>query len=565
MTLRIGLVACGIALTVFAFGQSGFKGTVTASGTPVKSARVTLYKNGLSYFSELRTNAFGKFNFADVPAGSYNLGVAALSYDYETLNVSTNGAIQVKNFALQPEMEQGRWDIVGNTEPEFFDGTDIAVLQKDGDVFFCHDTVEPVLFNPVTGTKSFPNGSELASGCMNGTVLATGETIFFGGQEGDAPENFRLAVRYVRAFTPAQNFWRFLDDLQQLNGRWYPGLARLSDGSLLIMGGGTRPDAARTSTCELFNIGTEKCTFTGSMLNPCEFPPTALLYTGEVLATWSPPQLYNTATGQWRATGNFNQPNRGWPDHSDHSIVVLNDGRVVAVGIRPGSSEYQNMVEIYNPSTGTWSMASNPGMSRFQTEVVQLPDGHILSAGGESTIPNPPVENVLNIVKRCDIYDPILDSWRQVAEMNWFREYHAVTLLVPDGRVLMTGGTKIKFQYGPTSADIEAFVPPYLLRGVRPKIGALTKTKFIRGESLTVPITPATKITNMVLMGTESTTHWVSGGVPRRLVIPVTQVGSSVQFKLPLNRNKLPLGNYMMFAMVDDIPSVAKIISVVAN
>jgi alkylation response protein AidB-like acyl-CoA dehydrogenase len=49
------------------------------------------------------------------------------------------------------------------------------------------------------------------------------------------------------------------------------------------------------------------------MLNVCEFPPSALLYTGEVLATWSPPQLYNPQSGQWRATGNFVQPTRGWP------------------------------------------------------------------------------------------------------------------------------------------------------------------------------------------------------------------------------------------------------------
>ena len=66
------------------------------------------------------------------------------------------------------------------------------------------------------------------------------------------------------------------------------------------------------------------------MLNPSEFSPGALLTTGEVLITWSPPQLYDVTSGQWRATGNFVQPNRGWPNHSDHSTVVLADGRVLA-------------------------------------------------------------------------------------------------------------------------------------------------------------------------------------------------------------------------------------------
>src|SRR5690606_17161554 len=117
---------------------------------------------------------------------------------------------------------------------------------------------------------------------------------------------------------------------------------------------------------------------------------------------------------------------------------------------------------------------SNPGLVRFQTEVVQLPDGRVLAAGGEAKEPNPPVDDVLGIVKWSDLYDPNTDAWRRVADMNWFREYHAVTLLLPDGRVATTGGTRIKFQYGPTSADIEAFVPPYLFRGVRPQITSMS-------------------------------------------------------------------------------------------
>ena len=40
---------------------------------------------------------------------------------------------------------------------------------------------------------------------------------------------------------------------------------------------------------------------------------------------------YNPNIEQWRFTGNFNQPNRGWPGHADHSIIVLDDGRVLAV------------------------------------------------------------------------------------------------------------------------------------------------------------------------------------------------------------------------------------------
>lgn len=340
-------------------------------------------------------------------------------------------------------------------------------------------------------------------------------------------------------------------------------LARLADGSLLAMGGGTCCAAVRTETCERMDLGTLMWSYTGSMLNPCEFPPSALLHTGNVLATWSPPQLYDPATGLWQATGNFIQSTRGWPDHSDHSLVVLGDGRALAMGIRkPAGTTNSIMGEIFDPVTESWSLTSNPGVVRFQTEVTQLPEGRVLVAGGETQAAPPPLPDVLGIVKWCDLYDIATNTWRRVADMTWFREYHAVTLLVPDGRVLTTGGTRIKFQYGPTTADIEALSPPYLFRGLRPQITQICTRQARRGQMIALEVFPAMTPTSAVLMGHGAHTHWVDGGVPRQLVLPVQQAASSVCVTLPTDPNVLPLGYYMLFAMVDDIPSVANTVRV---
>jgi hypothetical protein len=545
------------------FGQNTVTGTITASGSPVVNGRVTLFTLSLSQFYETRTAANGQYTLNSLPAGTYRLGVAAPRSEYQETGITLSGGTVTRNFTLSPETQAGRWDIVGNTAPEFLDGTDIAILMADGKIFYCHDTADPILFDPVTGAKSFPAGSGLPSGCMNGTLLGDGRLIFFGGQEGEDPGNFRYATRYVRTYSPISNSWTRLADLQYPDGRWYPGLARLANGSLLIMGGGTRPNAARTDTCELFDLATQTTLYTGSMLNACEFPPSALLYTGEVLATWSPLQLYNPTTGQWRLTGNFNQPVRGWPDHSDHSLVILEDGRALALGIRKVGNNNNNVIgEIYNPTTGTWSLTANPGLLRLQPEVVALPDGRILTAAGETQQNPPPVPNVLGVVKWCDLYDPTLNTWRRVADMNQFREYHALALLVPDGRVLMTGGTRIKFQTGPTSADVEAYTPPYLLRGVRPQITAISTTVPSRGNMLQLTIAPQTRLTSVVLMGAGATTHWVDGGVNRRIVLPVNQTGNVATVTLPTDPNILQTGHYLLFAMVDDIPSVAQIINI---
>jgi hypothetical protein len=536
-------------------------GTATEDGFAVAGARVTLFTPGLGQFLEQRTGAMGEYRFAAVPPGSYLLGVAALGREYQEQAVAVGEAPLEVNFALGPEVEPGRWDVIGNTLPEFFDATDIAVLLADGRIFFCHDTMDPLLYDPVANKKVFPAPSGKEQGCMNASLLADGRLLMAGGQEGSAPGNFKLAVPWVKTYDPATDQWKNLPDMQLDEGRWYTGMARLADGSLLVMGGGTRPDAERTDTCERFDLATNEWSFTGSMLAPTEFPPSALLHTGEVLMTWYPPQLYDPTSGEWRATGNFVQPVRLWPGHSDHSIVVMADGRVAALGIRKGPAGNSQMGEIYDPESETWSLTSNPALLREQAEVAQLPDGRILVAGGDTQSANPGVPSVLGIVKWSDLYDPAVDSWRRVADLNRFAEYHAVTVLIPDGRVVTTGGTTIKFQYGPTSADIEAFSPPYLFRGVRPQI-TVADASAARGGAIDFGVFPATSLTSVVVMGVQSHTHWVDAGVQRRLVLPVEQDGGTAKLTLPSDPNVLPLGHYILFAMVDDIPSNGVVVRV---
>ena len=562
-----------VAFLVMAFlSTPAFVSAATVSGEvrrsappndPIANARVTIFDVSLAMFKEARTDGAGIYSIPNVPSGNYQIGCAALRFEYVQQSVTVGAGNLQRNFSVGPETHPGAWNIIGNTSPEVLDATDIAVLLPSGQIFYCHDTEDPILFDPVTGTKSFPSGSNLESGCMNGSLLPDGTVIFAGGQDGDQPGEFVNAVRWVKKFIPASDTWEQLADLVHPLGRWYPGMTRLADGSFLVMGGGQCCNAARTDTAERFDLATQTWSYTGSMINAAEFPPSALLYTGEVLITWSPPQLYNTSSGQWRVTGNLNQPNRSWPGHSDHSIVVLDDGRVLAIGVLKGPNNNMVMGEVYDPSTETWSFTSNPGLVRLQPEVVQLPDGRVFVGAGESEATPQPVPNSLGIVKWTDLYDPVTNSWRRMADMNWFREYHAVTLLIPDGRVVTTGGTRIKFQVGPTSDDIEAFSPPYLFRGVRPQIASISTSMPTRGSQLTLNITPTTQLTNVVLVGTQTTTHWIDGGIPRRLVLPFQQSSSTVAASLPTDPNVLPLGHYMVFAMVDDIPSEAAIVQVV--
>ena len=79
------------------------------------------------------------------------------------------------------------------------------------------------------------------------------------------------AVNKVKAFDPHSGAWEDWPDL--LQPRWYPGLARLADGRLLLFGGGQQPNAIRTATCEILDPRTQQSTPTGSLLKAGGFGP----------------------------------------------------------------------------------------------------------------------------------------------------------------------------------------------------------------------------------------------------------------------------------------------------
>jgi hypothetical protein len=556
-----GYATRGIAITIGAGAPAAVRGTVRAraNGAPVGSARVTVFTPGLGAFHEARTDAAGAFALPVVARGLYRFGVAARDFEYVEVDLAVGAGPVVRDMQLDPEAHPGGFAIIGNTLPETLDATDIAILLPDGRILYCHDTLDPIVFDPVTSQKTLPASSNLEQGCMNVTLLEDGSAILIGGQDSG---NFRDATRMVKTWSAA-NGWRRIADLLHTRGRWYPGLARLADGDLLVIGGGQRPDASRTNTCEIFDQLAGAWRFVAPVAQPVEFPPCALLHGGSVLKTWGGCELYDPRSTTWSATGQLVAGNRGYPGHSDHSLVVLTDRRALAVGIRTSLAGPQAaMVESYDPQSGQWSARSSPVLKREQCEVVYLPDGRVLVAGGDVANQATTVPQLYGIVKWCDLYDPAADRWRRVADLLQFREYHAVTLLVPDGRVVTTGGTNIKFRNPPLSADIEAFSPPYLFRGVRPRIANLSATVLRRGDPLAFDVFPGTRLTKVVLLGTGAHTHWVDAGVMRRLELDVAQSGTRVSLTLPADPNELPAGHYLLFAMVDDIPSVARIVRV---
>ena len=151
-----------------------------------------------------------------------------------------------------------------------------------------------------------------------------------------------------------------------------------------------------------------------------------------------------------------------------------------------------------------------------------------------------------------------------MAAMNRYIHYHNVTVLVPDGRVIATGGAGITSDrsFAGDDSSIEAFEPPYLFRGVRPRIDSLSRTEMVLGSNFTFKVSFALALTKVALVSARATSHWVDGGPQRYLSLDFSQNGADVQATIPSDPVRALAGYYILFAMVDDIPSVGRIVRV---
>jgi len=68
--------------------------------------------------------------------------------------------------------------------------------------------------------------------------------------------------------------------------------------------------------------------------------------------------------------------------------------------------------------------------------------------------------------------------------------------------------------------------------------------------------------TSVILVGTAARTHFMNSGNSRPLELPFMKDGTRVTVTIPREADAAPLGHYMLFVMVDDIPSVAAIVKI---
>jgi N-acetylneuraminic acid mutarotase len=203
----------------------------------------------------------------------------------------------------------------------------------------------------------------------------------------------------------------------------------LPDGQVLEAGGGI----GNLTSAELYNPATGTWTLTGSMNTARDGQTATLLGDGEVLvagggetATGSA-ELYNPAAGTWTLTGNLNTNRYG------ATATLLANGEVLVAGGNPENGTFTPLssAELYNPTTGTWTLTGSMTTPREDQTATRLANGEVLVAGG--------LNSGATAMASAELYNPATGKWTATGSMTAAREAGNATLL-PDGDVLATAG-----------------------------------------------------------------------------------------------------------------------------
>ncbi|WP_158867385.1 galactose oxidase-like domain-containing protein [Leifsonia sp. AG29] len=407
------------------------------------------------------------------------------------------------------------------------------------------------LLDPVSGTYiQVPNGA-VDLFCAGQAVLADGRIAVVGG----TATSGGLGITAVSAFDPSTNTWSALKPMN--HPRWYPTGTTLGDGRVLVTSGSNTSSTDIVQTPEVYNPPTNTWTdLTTATKDIPYYPFMYQLPDGRVLQAGASEQgtltqALDLSTQKWTTIDSRVLDGASITNYAPGKF--LKAGTASDGGFTGTSANTAYTLDMNQPNP-TWQATAPMAYARSFVDLTNLPDGTVLATGGGTDKSG---QDLSKAVKPAEIWNPATGTWTTVASLTAPRLYHSVAVLLPDGRVFVSGGggdTGVADQL-----SYQIYSPPYLFKGARPTITSAPSTLQYGGSAF-VQTPDAASITSVSLIRTGSDTHAFDQNT-RGMQLSFTQAAGGLNVQLPPNGNWAPPGYYMlMIVNGKGVPSTAAMV-----
>ncbi len=407
--------------------------------------------------------------------------------------------------------------------------------------------------------------------CSGHVLLSDGRLFSAGGHIADGVGEAKAGI-----YDPGSNTWTRVTDMNA--GRWYPTVTMLGNGDLLVEAGTIDIPTDVNKTAQVWQIasGTWR-NLTNAAAQHGIYPVWANYYPFMYLAAngkvfCAGPQqmsryLDTSGTGLWT---NVAASQLAYRDYG--TSVMYDDGKILIHGGNPAglpqATDYARVALSYpsrvtevinlNDMTPAWRQTSSANTGRRHGTAVLLPDGKVFLCNGSSS---PGFNIAAGKVLLSEMWDPATELWTPMAPNVRYRGYHANAFLLPDGRVVATGGGHPNPPDDLAEPSAEIYSPPYLFRGARPTITS-APANVTYGEKFTITTPDAASITNVVWIRPGNTTHAFDQN-QRINRLQFTVGNGQLTVTAPTDPNLCPPGHNMLFILnTNGVPAVAKTVRI---